>query len=107
LVQEGSQVHVINESLLHYRIKSYSRNADLQQEKKQRVEQQLFLKHIEKYRKFFPEPIQVLRDNQFLHEQVANFEKYKEELIHSKSYRLGHFILSPIKLLSKFGKSSK
>lgn len=107
LVDHQSQVFIINEYLYHYRIKKISRNADLQNEKKQLVEQQLFFKHIEKYIKFFPEPIQAFRDHQFLMEQNTKFEKYKNELLNSKSYRLGHFLLSPFKWMSKMMGGSK
>jgi glycosyltransferase involved in cell wall biosynthesis len=101
LVDDIAQVSIIQDFLLYYRIKTSSRNADLLQEKKQRVEQQLFLKHIDKYRKYFPEPIQLLRNHQFLEEQNIKFDRYKNELLNSKSYLLGHFLLSPFKYLSK------
>ncbi|HBT93779.1 MAG TPA: glycosyl transferase [Chitinophagaceae bacterium] len=107
LVDDVAQVYVIQDYLLHYRIKSSSRNADLLEEKKQRVEQQLFLKHIEKFQKYFPEPIQIFRDHQFLLEQSANFEKYKNELLNSKSYLLGNFLLNPFKWISKLKGGSK
>jgi glycosyltransferase involved in cell wall biosynthesis len=107
MVNNASQVHVITDYLLHYRIKSSSRNADLQLKKKQRAEQQLFLKHIKKYMEYFPEPIQDLRDNAHIKEQIDNFEKNKAELSNSISYRLGHFLLSPVKWISKIGKASK
>lgn len=107
LVNQPEQVHVIKDYLLHYRIKNSSRNADLLQEKKHRAEQQFFLKHIKKYMEFFSEPIQALRDSTHMKEQIDNFEKYKAELSNSLSYRLGHFILSPFKWISKIGKGSK
>jgi glycosyltransferase involved in cell wall biosynthesis len=107
LVDDIAQVFVIQDYLLHYRIKTSSRNADLLQEKKQRVEQQLFLKHIEKYQKYFPEPIQLFRDHNFLLEKSTNFEKYKNEFLNSKSYLLGHYLLSPFKWISKLKGGSK
>jgi glycosyltransferase involved in cell wall biosynthesis len=107
LVDDIKQVYVIQDHLLQYRIKPSSRNADLLREKKERVEQQLFLKHIEKYRMFFPEPIQLLREHQFLVEQNTKFDKYKNELLNSKSYLLEHFLLSPFKWMSKIRGGSK
>ncbi|MEO6731326.1 MAG: glycosyltransferase family A protein [Ferruginibacter sp.] len=107
LIDQPQQVYMIKEFLLHYRIKALSRNAGLITEKKQRVEQQLFLKHIDKYMRHFPEPIQALRNSESLQQQVDNFEQYKVELAGSLSYRLGHFILSPVKWISKIGKAAK
>jgi glycosyltransferase involved in cell wall biosynthesis len=101
MIDDISQVYIIKDYLLHYRIKTSSRNADLLTGKKQRVEQQLFTKHIEKYRKYFPEPIQLLRDYEFLLEQNMEFEKYKNELLNSNSYQLGHFLLRPFKMIAK------
>ncbi|MBC7887150.1 MAG: glycosyltransferase family 2 protein [Ferruginibacter sp.] len=97
LIDRPEQTFVIQDFLLHYRIKKSSRNADLFLEKKHRVEQQFYCKHIKKYMEHFPEPIQVLRDNAYLKEQVENFERYKAELSNSLSYRLGNFILGPLK----------
>ena len=101
LVLNPAEAYVLEEPLYHYRIKSSSRNADLVNEKKKRVEQQLYLKHLKRYLEFYPEPIQSLRDNAFLAEQVSHFEKYKTQLNRSASYRLGHFILSPFKWMRK------
>lgn len=107
MVDDISQVYTIKEYLLFYRIKTSSRNADILTEKKQRVEQQLFSKHIDKYLISFPEPIQLLRDHQFLVEQNMQFEKYKNELLNSKSYQLGHFLFRPFKMIAKIKKRSK
>ena len=107
LIENEKQVYTIERPYYFYRIKMSSRNADLLHEKKQRVEQQLFLKHIDKYRKFFPEPIQLLRDHQILLEQNTKFDKYKNELLNSKSYLLGNFLLSPFKWISKLIGGSK
>ena len=101
LVADGSEVHIIAEPLLYYRIKSSSRNADLLHEKKQRAEQQLYKKHMPKYLAHFPEPIQILRDSAFYQEQLSKFEKYKTQVNNSASYRLGHFLLKPLKWIRK------
>lgn len=101
LVEDEKQVYTIERPYFFYRIKISSRNADLLKETKQRVEQQLFLKHVDKYRKYFPEPIQLLRDYQFFLDQNISFEKYKHEILNSKSYLLGHFLLSPLIWISK------
>jgi len=107
LVNHPTQVHILKDYLLHYRIKKESRNADLMKEKKQRSEQQLFVKHLNKYMEHFPEPIQALRDNAYMSEEIKNFEKYKAELSGSLSYRIGHLTLSPFKWFSKRIKASK
>ncbi len=101
LVKDKAEVTIIDKPLYYYRIKRSSRNADLINEKKHRVEQQLFKKYLPKYLAHFPEPIQVLRDNAFYHEQVSQFERYKTQLNNSASYRLGHLILKPLKWIGK------
>ena len=101
LVADPAQIQVVKEPLLNYRIKSTSLNADLLDEKKRRAEQQLYRKHLGRYLTFFPEPIQILRDNSFLTEQAKQYDYYRKQLNNSASYRLGHFLLSPLKWMRK------
>jgi len=102
LVEHESQVYTIERPYFSYRIKLSSRNADLHEEKKQKAEQQLYKKYLENYLKCFPEPIGLLRELEFLQAEKAAFEQVKKNIYHSASYRLGHAILSPVKMIKQF-----
>jgi glycosyltransferase involved in cell wall biosynthesis len=102
LVERESQVYTIERPYFFYRIKESSRNADLQEEKKQNAEQQLYKKYLESYLQYFPEPLSLLRELEFLQGEKAVFEEVKKTIYQSASYRLGHAILSPVKMIKQF-----
>jgi len=101
LINNSTQVYKLNSTHLYYRIKADSRNKALKDEQLQIVEQQLYLKHIHKYLKYFSLPLTHLRENEYLKEEQSNFMKYKSDIYNSFSYRLGSLLLSPFKLIRK------
>ena len=101
LIENEKQVYTIERPYLFYRIKLTSRNANLYKEKKQKAEQQLYKKYLEKYLQYFPEPLALLRELEFLQEEREAFEQVKKNIYHSASYRLGHAILSPVKVIKQ------
>lgn len=107
LIDGKRQVHKLPGVHFYYRIKNGSRNAALQNEKLQQAEQQLYNKQIELYRKFYPEPISLIRNYEYLLGQQQQYDNYKNRLHNSLSYRIGNFILSPVKYFSRLKKSSK
>jgi glycosyltransferase involved in cell wall biosynthesis len=102
LVERESQVYTIERPYCFYRIKLSSRNADLQEEKKQKAEQQLYKKYLASYLQYFPQPLSLLRELEFLQAEKAAFEQIKKNIYLSASYRLGHAILSPLKMIKQF-----
>jgi len=106
-IQNESQVYKLPGVHFHYRIKKESRNAGLIHEKLKRTEQQLYKKHFELYRKHYPQPITLIREYEYLMQERTNYEKYKDELHRSLSYRTGNFILHPLKWLAAIGRSAK
>lgn len=107
LISKVEQVFIIPEFLYHYRIKKVSRNANIINEIKQKLEQQFFKKHLEKYLIFFPDPINEWRNNLHMKSEITHFEHYKYEIYNSLSYRIGNFILKPFKLMNSFFNAKK
>jgi len=106
-IQNESQVYKLPGVHFHYRIKKESRNAGLVHEKLKLAEQQFYKKHFELYRKYYPQPITLVRDYEYLLQERTNYEKYKDELHRSLSYRTGNFLLYPFKWLAKIGSLGK
>jgi glycosyltransferase involved in cell wall biosynthesis len=102
LVERESQVYTIERPYYFYRIKLSSRNADLQDGKKQKAEQQLYKKYLEMYMQYFPEPLSLLRELEFLQAEKAVFEDVKKTIYKSASYQIGHAILNPVKMIKRF-----
>ena len=101
LITHSNQIYKLDSFQLFYRITSDSRNSALKNEQLKIVEQQLYLKHISKYLKYFTLPITQLREIEYLKNEQANYIKYKKDIYNSLSYRLGSFLLSPLKLLRR------
>ncbi|MCX6300350.1 MAG: glycosyltransferase family A protein [Bacteroidetes bacterium] len=101
LINHSNQVHKLDSAHLFYRMIGESRNACLKNEQLVIVEQQLYLKHISKYLKYFSLPLTHLRENEYLKNEQANYIKYKTAIYNSLSYRLGSFLLSPLKLIKR------
>jgi len=102
LVEQESQVYTIENPYFFYRIKPSSRNADLLEDRRHKAEQQLYKKYLELYLQFYPEPLSLLREIEFLKKEKSDFEQVKKTIYQSASYRLGHALLSPVKLLKRF-----
>ena len=104
LIEDEEQVCKIPSIIFYYRIKKDSRNALLNGERLRIVESQLYKKHLDKYLTHFPLPITNLRSITYLQQEKENFEKVKGQIYHSLSYKIGHFLLTPLKLLRKIGR---
>lgn len=107
LIDDERQVYKLPGVHFYYRIKNHSRNAGLQNERLQKAEQQLYDKHIKFYRKFYPTPISLIRNYEYLLEEQQRYEHYKNALRQSLSYQIGNFVLSPVKYFKRRKKSSK
>ncbi|WP_170234042.1 glycosyltransferase [Segetibacter aerophilus] len=106
LINSERQVHKLPGIHFYYRIKKGSRNANLQNERLKHAEQQLYSKHIKLYRKSYPNPISLIRNYENLLYEQQQFENYKKTLRSSLSYRIGNFVLLPLKYLNRLKKSS-
>jgi len=101
LIEHNATVFRINEKLFFYRIISNSRNRSFSHIERLSLEQQLIANHIDLYRKYFPEPLTILRELDALRMEKAEFEKYKQQIYNSASYKLGNFLLKPFKWINK------
>ncbi|TXB63802.1 glycosyltransferase family 2 protein [Phaeodactylibacter luteus] len=106
MLEQGARFYKSNEPLFYYRVKEKSMVKDIANEnlKRQYLEQQLIVNHLDLYKQYFPEPLTILRELDTLRMEKAAFEKYKKEIYNSLSYRVGDFILKPFKLIRQLFK---
>lgn len=86
ILENGGGVHKINKPGIYYRIKKGSRNSSVSQEQFKRLRFQLYNNHKELYAKYFFDPLL-----SFEYDLIKN----------SKEYRLGLFLLKPIRSIYK------
>lgn len=96
-IESESQVYKLNGVHFYYRIKNESRNSSLVDDNRKICEQQIFKKHIDKYLTIETNPITKLQEFNFYKTEYKKLEQYRDTLHKSLSYRIGHFLLSPIK----------
>jgi glycosyltransferase involved in cell wall biosynthesis len=92
LLETGGEVYKIPKVLFYYRIKSNSRNTSVHKNMQQ-LRYNIWLNHKELFSKVY---FDLTKTNEY------KFLKHSyDELLDSKSYRLGHLLLSPFRLLKK------
>ena len=97
LIELGLGVEKIDEIGFYYRIRNNSRERSLDKEKVSRLRKQIYSNHLDLYFKHFNNPI-----NQFFEIQnLKEFEKSFNHLLNSKDYKIGRFVLSPIRFIKK------
>ena len=105
LICNEEEVVKLNKTVFYYRIhdtNSMVNKIESDTVKRYYLEQQLIRNNLDLYLKYFPDPIRILREFDWMEEQFNNFEKVKKQIYCSLSYRLGNFLLKPLKLLKKF-----
>jgi glycosyltransferase involved in cell wall biosynthesis len=101
-ITNEKQVYKLNNTHFYYRIKKDSRNSNLEGDNRKLCEQQLFRKHIDKYITIFDKPITYIQSFDFYKSEYNQIEIYRQTLHLSASYKLGHFILKPFKIVKRF-----
>ena len=101
LINNEKQVHIIKKYLLHYRIKKESRNAHIKNDIKTKLEQQLFQKHIALYLKYYPSPIELIRNYEHNLREINQFEIYKHNIFNSFTYKLSKTLLLPFRWIKR------
>ena len=97
LIEHGVEVECLNEIGFYYRIRSNSRERKLDKEKVKRLRKQIYQNHINLYFENFNNPI-----NQYFEIQdLKEFEKSFHHILNSKEYKIGRFVLSPIRFIKK------
>ncbi len=101
LLSKGGDVYKIPEILFFYRKHDLSMVEDIQKVvgRRQFLEQQLIRNHTALYLKYFPEPLTLLRTLDFYVKENEDFEKHKTAIYQSLSYKIGNFLLCPLKKL--------
>lgn len=86
LLEEGGDVYTINRPEVYYRVKKESRNSSVSHEQFKRLRSQIYTNHKHLYSKHFFDPLM----------------SFEYELIEqSKEYKLGKFLLKPIRAIYK------
>ena len=97
LIELGLEVERIEQIGFYYRIQTNSRERSLDNEKASRLRKQIYINHLDLYFKHFNNPI-----NQYFEIQnLKEFEKSFNHLLNSKDYKIGRFVLSPIRFIKK------
>ena len=100
-IKTEEEVYKLPATFFYYRIKADSRNSAIKDERRKVCEQELYKKHINLFLKHNPKPISALQDCTFYKSEYEKLEIYKLQLHRSLSYRLGNFILTPLKFIKK------
>lgn len=103
-IKSEDEVFKLPDTYFFYRIKEDSRNNSLKDDRLAFCEQQLFKKHGDLYFTVLQKPITSLRAFHFYKEEYKKLEDYKLQLHQSLSYRIGDFILSPLKWIKRLKK---
>ena len=92
----------IPKAMLYYRIIKNSRDKVAVSLHSKTLLNQIYLKHIDKYLKYFDEPITILRNNEILHREIVDQQQHSSNIYKSFSYKLGDTILMPFKVVKKY-----
>lgn len=105
-IQSNEQVYKLPNTYFYYRIKNESRNSTIKYEKRALCEQQLYKKHLDLFFKINETPITLINEFNFYKKQYTKLEYYRDQLHKSLSYRLGDFLLKPVKFFKNFKKNN-
>ncbi len=105
LIKNEAEVYKLPFIHFFYRIKDNSRNSSIKNEKRKICEQQLYKKHIDLFLHQNPNPISSLKDLFFFKNEYESLGLYRQQLLQSVSFRIGNFIVSPVKWLKRMFKN--
>ena len=91
----------INGAMLKYRIRNNSRDKLANEKHMQELEQLIFKKNISNYLLIYKKPISILRELEDRKRIINDLEEKVLNSYNTFSYRLGSFLLFPIKYISK------
>jgi glycosyltransferase involved in cell wall biosynthesis len=106
-IKNEAEVYKLPFTFFYYRIKEDSRNSSIKDEKRKICEQQLYKKHIDLFLHQNPNPISSLKDLLFYKKEYESLGRYRQQLLQSVSYRIGNFILSPVKWFKRVFKNEQ
>lgn len=97
LIELDIEVVRLDDIGFHYRIRKNSRERSLDKEKVTRLRKQIYQNHLNLYIKHYQNPI----NQHFEIENLKELKKSFHHLLNSKEYKIGRFVLSPIRLIKK------
>ena len=98
-IKDVTEVYKLPAINYFYRIKQVSRNSLIKDRRREICEQQIYKKHIALFLKYNPKPISALTEYSFYKNEYTKLNSYRDKIHQSFSYRIGNFILKPLKLL--------
>ena len=97
LIELGLEVERLDETGFYYRIRNNSRERSLDKGKVTRLRKQIYQNHINLYLKHFNNPI----IQYFEIQNLKEFQKSFYHLLNSKDYKIGRFVLRPMRYIKK------
>lgn len=94
LLELGKKVHRIPRVLFYYRIRAESMVRALDEENYAFLRKRVYRNHLALYAKDFQDPINLLRENQILRNEL-------EQLYNSKDYKIGNRIMEVLRFVRK------
>ena len=94
IIELGKLVHTIPKTVFYYRIRNNSMVRTTTKVNKKDIRKTIYLNHIELYAKYFPDPIN-------LYYEKIQLEKKYSQLVKSLEYKVGYYLLKPIRLFYK------
>ena len=95
----GLNAHKLIEPLFYYRIRKNSRTEISHLYHNKKLEQLLFKNNMDAYLYHFDEPITILREYENQKYQILQLQQKVDNIYNTKSYKLGHLLLSPFKFI--------
>jgi glycosyltransferase involved in cell wall biosynthesis len=107
ITELGIGFYKIPQAMLHYRIRPESRDKLANKNYEQELEQMIFTKNISTYLKVYQKPITLLREYRDQQRTIEDLKLHIQNIYATKSYKLGSFLLSPLKHTVKGVKSKR
>ena len=98
LLNPSDKVYRIDEILFFYRIKNTSRNTHAE-EIEHELLQKMYMNHKEKYEPYMKDFINIKRHRDLAQRQYSTLKKHEQDILNSKEYRLGLFLLKPLRAI--------
>lgn len=102
ILKIGVDFYKIPKAMLLYRISNDSRDKSAVQFHSKTLLNQIYLKHIDSYLKYFDEPISIIRNHETQQKQILELQQQTNNIYNTFSYRIGSFVLMPFKLIKKY-----
>jgi glycosyltransferase involved in cell wall biosynthesis len=94
LLETGGEVFQLPQTLFYYRVKELSRTTNIDDKKQKLLYRQIYMNHPNLYAKYFSDPIS-------LYLNFKQFENENKALKSSMDYKLGSFILKPLRFVKR------